>query len=155
MKFLIFNFFVIAAIGFLLHERGALDGSPAGEVAAKAVSVAEQKLKPAIENLSAMSEQSNSQDTQTNTETMTATTIPVADTTSGEPNLTSPSAVKSVAVREPVEPAVAARRDIVLGVHADNNSDVATPSPDRVERRQRLLALAEEAEMLSIELIYR
>jgi hypothetical protein len=175
MKFLIFNILVVAALGYLLYERGMLEGSTAGEAAERAVSTMEQKVKPIIEELSKPTKQEEARHTnerkdeegyvaaQINTDTAAVPPrqmVPPEQSLGGPPKQTEiePSPVttkQTAAINGPVPPEVAARRKVVLDLKSKPKVSTVKSTADNTERRKRLQALAEEAEMLSIELIYR
>ncbi len=183
MKFILFNAFVIAALGYILFERGALEGSPAGEIASKAVAAIEDKAEPLLAPSGTSEPQVQDRTVRPQREQreeVVAAQSPAVsqDTPAPNPAPAAPEVAAETAalaeaspqvdprvLAEPVAPEVAARRAVVLGGDRDSNPRPAPASAPAVaedkpkisaaERKQRLRAIADEAELLSIELISR
>ena len=170
MKFLIFNIVVVAALGFILVDRGYLDRSVLDDMQAGAEELLERTGNPdllrasepeppqvlaaveeAVEPVQpSVEEQGRPAATVIEPPPRPAPTVPVSVRPAPVP-VQEPPAVRLDAVA----PEVAARRAQVLEhgpIPLQAAPSSARPDPDRVERLQ---ALADELESMSVDMIYQ
>ncbi len=200
MKYLIFNIAVVAAIGYILYERGDLKGTlleglaeKAGSVVIEAgatkpmVIVAEEEPHSESETQSPVTKSKSAPpdrlpfrlEAEPAPELMSepspdpakpgSSKPPLAIATEqgpmkievasieeeGNPVVEPEEEAPAVAIAEPVAPEVAARRAVVLDSAVPNEPEPERPLMTASQRQENLRSLAEEMEILSIEMIYR
>ena len=174
MKFLLFNIAVVAALGYIFYERGGMEGTKIETLAENRKAVVSEKFETPADTVTpdeqppaAMGAATSSEQEQAFEVTNAGTQIAGEDENLvaeeaklelGDPLTLDQLAeveVPSVMAPEPVDMAVKARRDFVLGNQTTLSEKESTASNRMAERSEQLRDLAEEMEFLSIDMIYQ
>lgn len=168
MKFLIFNIAVVAALGYILIQEGYLDKRVIDDLAGKASAIAEKPDKterpdmaeraaepPTPVRAQTAQKLAEASAGQAEPEPLKAQPVETPPVFAPPPDAEIPSRPAIPATVKPppadLSPEVASRRADVL----DEGPVSAAPPPLAEDRRNRLHALAEEMETLSIDLMYQ
>jgi len=173
MKFLIFNVAVVAALGFILIDQNYLDRRIVEDLKGSAASLVERVTEPAaapspsrdvsgtvaedrLERVAAaVADESEPRPAPVSAERQKADTVIEPPPAAPVPAMVEEAPSPPAAVIEDVPADVAERRSEVLSPPASGASDYGARALAGAERRDRLQALAEELEAMSVDMIYQ
>lgn len=178
MKFLIFNIVAVAALGYILYERGDIDGAVLEDLSAKVETIVaeaggDKPMAVGAEEAAAAEGTPGSLSSEPQPSgadalpaqppsELAAGVMPVSSPEPAEVEIASVETesiareeMAPAAIAEPVAPEIAARRAVVLDLPTNDGSEGERPTMTASERQENLRALSEEMEFLSIDMIYR